>query len=99
MYFIGCQQAIKPAFPSLQDPPKNSPMLKHYIRIAIRNLARQKVLTFINISGLSLGLACFSLILLFAVNEFSYDRFRANAAHIFRVDEVFTRDDGSQDGE
>jgi ABC-type antimicrobial peptide transport system permease subunit len=74
-------------------------MLKHYIRIAIRNLSRQKVLTIINISGLSLGLACFSLILLFAVNEFSYDRFRANADHIFRVDEVYTRDDGSQSGD
>jgi putative ABC transport system permease protein len=74
-------------------------MLKHYIRIAIRNLARQKVLTFINISGLSLGLACFSLILLFAVNEFSYDRFRNNADHIFRVDEIYTRDDGSQAGD
>jgi len=74
-------------------------MLKHYIRIAIRNLGRQKVLTIINISGLSIGLACFSLILLFAVNEFSYDRFRTNAEHIFRVDEVFTRDDGSQSGD
>src|ERR1700754_4880940 len=74
-------------------------MLKHYIRIAIRNLGRQKVLTVINISGLSIGLACFSLILLFAVNEFSYDRFRANADHIFRVDEVWTRDDGSQAGD
>ncbi len=74
-------------------------MLKHYIRIAIRNLSRQKVLTIINISGLSIGLACFSLILLFAVNEFSYDRFRTNAEHIFRVDEIYTRDDGSQMGE
>lgn len=74
-------------------------MLKHYIRIAVRNLSRQKVLTIINVSGLSLGLACFSLILLFAVNEFSYDRFRANADHIFRVDEIYTRDDGSQSGD
>jgi len=74
-------------------------MLKHYIRIAIRNLSRQKVLTIINISGLSIGLACFSLILLFAVNEFSYDRYRTNAEHIFRVDEVYTRDDGSQSGD
>jgi putative ABC transport system permease protein len=74
-------------------------MLKHYLRIAIRNLARQKVLTFINISGLSLGLACFSLILLFAVNEFSYDRWRAHADRIYRVDAMWTRDDGSQAGD
>ena len=74
-------------------------MLKHYLRIAIRNMARQKVLTFINISGLSLGLACFILILLFAVNEFSYDRWRVHADRIYRVDEIWTRDDGSQAGD
>jgi len=74
-------------------------MLKHYLRIAVRNLARQKVLTFINISGLSLGLACFILILLFTVNEFSYDRWRAHADRIYRVDEVWTRGDGSQGGD
>jgi len=44
-------------------------MIKHYIKIAFRNLARQKVLTAINIAGLSIGLACFSLFLLYAVNE------------------------------
>jgi hypothetical protein len=38
-------------------------MLRHYFRIAFRNLGRHKVLTVINILGLSLGLACFSLIL------------------------------------
>src|SRR5580693_6862476 len=74
-------------------------MLQHYIRIAIRNLAKQKHLTIINVAGLSLGLACFSLILLYAVNAFSYDRFQKNAARIYRVNEVFTRDDGSEDGE
>jgi len=74
-------------------------MLQHYIRIAIRNLAKQKLLTFINVAGLSLGLACFSLILLYAVNAFSYDRFQKNAARIYRVNEVYTRDDGSENGE
>ncbi|MBS1601290.1 MAG: ABC transporter permease, partial [Bacteroidetes bacterium] len=74
-------------------------MLKHYLRIAIRNLARQKALTFINISGLSLGLACFILILIYAVNEFSYDRWRAHADRIYRVDAMWTRDDGSQSGD
>src|SRR6202020_1788658 len=74
-------------------------MLLHYIRIAIRNLAKQKLLTFINVAGLSLGLACFGLILLYAVNAFSYDRFQKNAARIYRVNEVFMRDDGSEGGE
>src|SRR4029078_13430395 len=60
-------------------------MIRHYFKIALRNLGRQKVLSFINISGLSIGLACFSLFLLFAVNEFNFDRFHKNADNIYRV--------------
>ena len=60
-------------------------MLKHYFKIALRNLGRQKILSFINISGLSIGLACFSLFLLYAVNEFSFDRFHKNSDNIYRV--------------
>ena len=60
-------------------------MLKHYFKIAIRNLVRQKVLTFINILGLSVGLGCFCLFLLYALNEFSFDRFHTNAKNIYRV--------------
>ena len=60
-------------------------MLKHYFKIAVRNLGRQKILSFINISGLSIGLACFSLFLLYAVNEFSFDRFHKNSDNIYRV--------------
>jgi putative ABC transport system permease protein len=74
-------------------------MLRQYLRIAVRNLAKQKVLTFINVLGLSLGLACFILILLFAVSEFSYDSWHEKAARIFRVDEVVTRDDGTEGGD
>jgi putative ABC transport system permease protein len=60
-------------------------MIKHYIKIALRNLGRQKGLAFINILGLSLGLACFTLFLLYAVNEFNYDRFHKNGDNIYRV--------------
>ena len=60
-------------------------MLKHYFKIALRNLRRQKGLAFINILGLSVGLACFSLFLLYSVNEFSFDRFHKNAKNIYRV--------------
>jgi len=60
-------------------------MLKHYFKIALRNLGRQKILSFINISGLSIGLACFSLFLLYSVNEFSFDRFHKNANNVYRV--------------
>jgi len=47
-------------------------MIIHYIKIAIRNLARQKTLAMINIIGLSVGLACFSLFLFIPLtNSFS----------------------------
>jgi len=60
-------------------------MIKHYITIALRTLERQKISTFINVVGLSVGLACFSLFLLYAVNEFSYDRFHVHGPNIYRV--------------
>jgi len=60
-------------------------MFQHYLKIALRNLTRQKALSLINIMGLSIGLACFSLFLLYAVNEFSYDSFHKNAKNIYRV--------------
>jgi putative ABC transport system permease protein len=60
-------------------------MIKHYFKIAVRNLGRQKVLSFINIAGLSIGLACFSLFLLYSINEFNFDRFHKNANNIYRV--------------
>ena len=60
-------------------------MILHYLKIAIRNLAKQKVLAFINVFGLSVGIACFSLFLLYGLNEFSFDRFHKNSDQIFRV--------------
>jgi len=60
-------------------------MIRNYLKIAIRNLQKQKVLAFINIFGLSTGIACFSLLLLFVLNEFSFDRFHKNAPNIYRV--------------
>jgi putative ABC transport system permease protein len=60
-------------------------MIRQYLKIAVRSLTRQKVLAFINVFGLSVGLACFMLFLLYAVNEFSFDRFHKNAKNIYRV--------------
>ena len=60
-------------------------MLKNYFKIAFRNLARQKTLAFINISGLSVGIACFSLFMLYVINEFSFDGFHKNAANTYLV--------------
>jgi putative ABC transport system permease protein len=73
-------------------------MLKHYFRIAVRSLARQKLLSIINVLGLSIGLACFCLILIFSVSEFTYDRWHKKAARIYRLDVEITRPDGNQQG-
>ncbi len=60
-------------------------MLKNYLKIAWRNLRKHKFYSFLNIFGLSLGLASCLLITLYVVDELSYDRSFANADRIFRV--------------
>ena len=63
---------------------KETFMFKNYFKIALRNLQKQKVFALINVFGLSIGIACFSLLLLYAANQFSYDKFHKNAATIYR---------------
>jgi putative ABC transport system permease protein len=60
-------------------------MLKNYFKTAYRNLSRNKVYSFINIAGLSLGLACAILIMLYVKDEVSFDRFHKNINHIYRI--------------
>jgi putative ABC transport system permease protein len=60
-------------------------MLKNYLKIAWRNLRKHKFYSFLNIFGLSLGLASCLLMTLYVVDELSYDRSFTNAERIFRV--------------
>ncbi|MBL7961678.1 ABC transporter permease, partial [bacterium] len=60
-------------------------MLKSYFKIALRNILRQKGHSFINISGLAVGLACTVLIVMWIQDELSYDHFHKNGNRIFRV--------------
>ncbi len=60
-------------------------MLKNYLKIAVRSLLKNKVYTFINILGLSVGLACCVLILLHVEDELSYDDFHPNKEQLYRV--------------
>jgi putative ABC transport system permease protein len=60
-------------------------MLQNYLKIAIRSIIRSKVYSFINIFGLSIGLAMCMLITLYVKDELSFDRFQANGNRIFRV--------------
>jgi putative ABC transport system permease protein len=60
-------------------------MLSNYLKIALRNIKRNKAYSIINIAGLSVGITCSLLILLFIRFETSYDRYHPNADHIYRV--------------
>lgn len=63
-------------------------MIKNYIKIAFRNLRKQKLYSVINIFGLALGIACCIIIYLFVQDEFSYDRFHENGENIYRVEQL-----------
>ncbi len=60
-------------------------MFKNYFKTAFRNLARNKIYSFINIAGLSIGLACAMLIMLYVKDEVSFDRFHKNVNNIYRI--------------
>ena len=64
-------------------------MLKNYFTTAIRNLVRHKLYSFINIGGLTIGLAACLLIFLFVRNELSYDKTLPNHDRIVRMEAVF----------
>jgi len=60
-------------------------MIKNYIKIAWRNITRNKVNSFINIAGLAIGMACVVLIFLYVQDELKYDRFFKDADRIYQV--------------
>ncbi len=60
-------------------------MFKNYLKTAVRNLWKNKTFSFINIAGLSIGMAVSFLILLLVYNELTYDRFHENSENIFRI--------------
>jgi putative ABC transport system permease protein len=62
-------------------------MVKNFFRIAIRNIFRHKGFTFINVTGLAVGLTASLLILLWVQDEFSFETFNLNAENIYRVEE------------
>jgi putative ABC transport system permease protein len=60
-------------------------MFQNYIRVAWRNLTRNKVWAFTNVTGLSIGLAAVMLIMLYISDEVSFDRFQANGPQLYRL--------------
>ena len=60
-------------------------MFKNYLIVTLRHLRRKKLSTFINVFGLSLGLACCILMAVFAEYEWAFDGFHKNKDNLFRV--------------
>lgn len=60
-------------------------MIKNYTKITFRNLKKHKFYSFINITGLAIGIACCLIIFLWTQNELGYDRFHENAGELYRI--------------
>ena len=60
-------------------------MLQNYLIVAIRNLAKNKLYTFINVLGLSIGISCFTILYLMVNHDLSSDQFHSKSERIFRI--------------
>ncbi len=60
-------------------------MLRNYIVVTLRNLRKNVTYSFINISGLSIGIACSLLITLWVIDELSFDKFQPKADRLYQV--------------
>lgn len=60
-------------------------MLKNYLKIALRFMMKQKGFSIINIAGLTIGITCSLLIILYIQDELSFDKFHTDAHRIYRV--------------
>ncbi|MEO1253894.1 MAG: ABC transporter permease, partial [Bacteroidota bacterium] len=67
----------------------NAAMFKNYFKITYRNFLRQKAHSFLNVTGLALGLACTILICFYINDEMSYDKFHSKSSRTYRVLEKF----------
>lgn len=65
--------------------PKLTIMLRHYLKTAIRSLARRRLYFAINTIGLSFGVAISLILFVFVINEWSFDRFHEKGDQLFRV--------------
>jgi len=69
-------------------------MIKNYLKIAWRNLMKYKIISFINLFGLTVGITCCLLITIYIVNELSYDKYNKNGENVYRVTRSFNNSEG-----
>jgi putative ABC transport system permease protein len=61
-------------------------MFRNYLTIALRNIVRHKLYSFINIAGLAVGLTSVIFVILFVRDELSYDKWIAGTENLYRVE-------------
>ncbi|MBL7851682.1 MAG: ABC transporter permease [Cyclobacteriaceae bacterium] len=71
-------------------PDTTTSMLKNYLSSTLRHLLKNRSYAILNTLGLSVGLACFTLIGLWVIDELSYDRFHEKSDRIYRVSATFS---------
>jgi putative ABC transport system permease protein len=64
-------------------------MFRNYVTVALRNIGRHKLYSFINITGLAVGLACVIFVLLFIRDELSYDKWIPGTQNLYRVEKTY----------
>ncbi len=73
-------------------------MLINYLKVAWRNIIRKKGYSFINITGLAIGMTVCLLMLLFVQYELSYDTYHKNEEDLYRLERQWLSADGSVRG-
>lgn len=70
-------------------------MFQNYLKMAWRSLIKNRLVSFINLFGLTVGLTCCILITVYVLHETNYDSFHKNASRIYRVGRSFNNKDGT----
>jgi len=60
-------------------------MFKNYLKIALRNMRKNKVYTIINICGLAIGVACCLMVFLYVADELNFDKYHVDNSRIYRI--------------
>jgi putative ABC transport system permease protein len=74
-----------PNHPITFKPKKSTAMLKNLLTVALRNIRKDKTYSAINILGLTIGITCSMFLLMYILDELSYDRYHKDAEDIYRV--------------
>jgi putative ABC transport system permease protein len=77
-----------------QSDFKQTGMIKNYFVLFVRNMLRHKTFSLINVFGLTLGIACFAIIIVFAEFEYSFDKFHRESHNVYRIVKDFVNNEG-----